>query len=573
MAALAMLLASVVTGTAIAADGASDDTVDVAQSETAQTASDDGDGGAMYADTVSVADEGAGNNRVEIIDTILQNGCLTASLTVKNNDATGVNYTWYRSANAEQDGGYEVVQGQTNESISVAQDGARHYYYVVVKLSDDTQVKSAPFQVKYYSSLQNGSFENPARSAVGKQYQLQFNGSYFMQIPNGTDGFIWQTTALGRNYNNSLPNGYYSEIVDTSTGNAANAYGVSKAADGVQYAELNCETAGALYQDVLTVPGSTLYWGLDHSDRSGGQESRLLVLISNTASLPVGFDPTNLDSIAQLGLQDDIQLDVSTSTVGWQYHGGSYTVPEGQYVTRFYFVAGNGATEGNLLDNISFSSELPKPPAEKGNLVLTKAVEGVGEDDLDDLSFEFTVTASDGDAVDDRTVTLNQSNNWTAVFPLDPGDYSVSETHPENIDDDYTYSGTSVKVGDGSSTDSLKAQVTIQENRSTQVSYTNVYQSNSSEPVGEPLSPAKHKYVKDNGDGTYDLSMDVHGAIQTSQDDPTKVDIVYVLDLSYSMMWDMNGNYRAVTKIPAVMIKDTITRLRVITRRRRRSTR
>ena len=38
------------------------------------------------------------------------------------------------------------------------------------------------------------------------------------------------------------------------------AYAIGKAYDGGQFAELNCQAYGALYQDVLTVPGATLNW-------------------------------------------------------------------------------------------------------------------------------------------------------------------------------------------------------------------------------------------------------------------------------------------------------------------------
>ena len=58
----------------------------------------------------------------------------------------------------------------------------------------------------------------------------------------------------------------------------------------------------------------------------------------------------------------------------------------------------------------------------------------------------------------------------------------------------------------------------------------------------EPVKPDFHKYVKDNDDGTYDLNLDVHGKVRQDQSDPTKVDIVYVLDVSYSMMWTMDGD-------------------------------
>ncbi|MBS6679395.1 MAG: VWA domain-containing protein [Clostridiales bacterium] len=48
---------------------------------------------------------------------------------------------------------------------------------------------------------------------------------------------------------------------------------------------------------------------------------------------------------------------------------------------------------------------------------------------------------------------------------------------------------------------------------------------------------AHQKYVKDNGDGTYDLTLNVTGAVGTEAN-PAKVDIVFVLDLSGSMKGD-----------------------------------
>lgn len=52
---------------------------------------------------------------------------------------------------------------------------------------------------------------------------------------------------------------------------------------------------------------------------------------------------------------------------------------------------------------------------------------------------------------------------------------------------------------------------------------------------------AHSKYVKDNGDGTYDLTLDVVGAVGT-ETNPAEVDIVFVLDLSGSMDDDEGRN-------------------------------
>ena len=65
----------------------------------------------------------------------------------------------------------------------------------------------------------------------------------------------------------------YIEIVDGTNHNYNDdlenndprvSYNTRSAQDGNQFAELNCEAYGALYQDVLTVPGSTLNWSLAH---------------------------------------------------------------------------------------------------------------------------------------------------------------------------------------------------------------------------------------------------------------------------------------------------------------------
>ena len=41
----------------------------------------------------------------------------------------------------------------------------------------------------------------------------------------------------------------------------------------------------------------------------------------------------------------------------WQNHFGSYTVPHGQYATRFFFASASGKTMGNLIDNVTFNQE------------------------------------------------------------------------------------------------------------------------------------------------------------------------------------------------------------------------
>ena len=403
---------------------------------------------------------------ISIEDTIFENGSITAVLA--DSDIEVASYTWYRSTNAETDGGYVVVPDENEATLFVADNGARHYYYVVATLDDGSSLTSKPFQVEYYNELQNGSFENPSISSVNQRYVAQYRGSQFMQIPNDySDELVWKTSAQGSFYGGNNPSDYYIEIANGN--NSVGAYGINGAADGTQFAELNCQARGALYQDVLTVPGSTIYWYLEHASRNNATDT-MYVVISDTKTIEEGWNPADASQLSQ----DDIAETITSTSSQWSYYTGTYVVPQGQYVTRFYFVSGSGAgTDGNLLDHIGFSTELPDPPAERGNLVLQKNISEISSTvDLSEVEFTFTVNGEG----EDRTVTLNEDNNWTQVLTLDVGEYEVKETKwPEKIDD-YEYTSTEVAVGNSTPSNGKNATVEITSGNSSTVSFTNHYQ-------------------------------------------------------------------------------------------------
>lgn len=64
----------------------------------------------------------------------------------------------------------------------------------------------------------------------------------------------------------------------------------------------------------------------------------------------------------------------------WTTHSGQYTIPEGQYETRFFFMAvstyNNENYIGNHIDNVWFSQQIPPASSEKPYFTLTKRVEG-----------------------------------------------------------------------------------------------------------------------------------------------------------------------------------------------------
>lgn len=124
--------------------------------------------------------------------------------------------------------------------------------------------------------------------------------------------------------------------------------------DGDAFVELNAWEPGALYQDISTVPGTSIAWSLAHRGRSG----------VDTMAVEVGAPGQTL---IQQG------PDLSDGTAAWGVHTGVYQVPASQTVTRFSFRAVDsvgGGSYGNFLDGISFApynclSETPSydPPA------------------------------------------------------------------------------------------------------------------------------------------------------------------------------------------------------------------
>lgn len=160
----------------------------------------------------------------------------------------------------------------------------------------------------------------------------------------------------------------------------------------------------------------------------------------------------------------------------WTYHYGDYTVPAGQYVTRFYFVAvaaANGnLSNGNLLDNISFGKDFPTPPAKTGNLMITKQVEGIAASQVPDESFTFQVKR--GEEVIEE-VKLPQNGQWSASLQaVEPGEYTVTEIAQEQ--NNYRLEHTFYLVGQESQAEGMTARIDVTKEQTATVTYTNQYQ-------------------------------------------------------------------------------------------------
>ena len=496
---------------------------------------------------------------VTIADNVSASGKLTASYS----DANDVFYVWEKSSNGTD--GWQVIEqlklngdqylydGNDQHALNVAlevvndvNDDGGSWYRVSAYASEDAYeseeaalATSAATQLDYYDELQNGSFELPDVE------ELTAGDKSNYQYPVGAEDLVWKTTGSDQQV----------EIVNENGSSHDDDYkNRDGAQSGKQYAELNCQAAGALYQDVLTVPGTDLNWQLYHRGRNGNDTMYLVIAPTDEVDDITTQDDLNdlIEKIEwnQNGYQESdgyYLLEITDSNNSWhRYASGSngrpvYEVPSGQYMTRFFFVAGNTVsgnnTVGNLLDNVQFTTGLL--PAEDGeaNLTITKVVSGVSEAAMESYSVVVDV---DGQKVTLDNFNPQQGGTYSATkrvtVEIIPGNGNKTVTVTENASTPggYTATGSTVSVNNEQAQTGTSAQVTLQERGSGSVTFTNTYK------APEPVDLGHSKYVKYNGDDTYDLSLDVLGSIYSEPGDPQKLDILYVVDRSPSMNYYMD---------------------------------
>jgi hypothetical protein len=133
------------------------------------------------------------------------------------------------------------------------------------------------------------------------------------------------------------------------------------AAQGNAFAEINANSAGTLYQDVVSSPGDTMTWTLQHRGRGGDDTMEVLI-----------GDATVADVTGNTGW-DYISPGLTDGTAAWGTHTDTYVVPAGHTCTRFAFRAVSTASGndsiGNFLDDVSFAiapAPTPTPTATSG---------------------------------------------------------------------------------------------------------------------------------------------------------------------------------------------------------------
>ena len=97
--------------------------------------------------------------------------------------------------------------------------------------------------------------------------------------------------------------------------------------EGNAFAELNANTAGTLYQDVVSTSGEVMTWSLAHRGREGDDVMQVLIGDANAADVngTAGWDY--------------ISPDLTDGVDAWGTHTDQFVVPTGQTCTRLAFRA------------------------------------------------------------------------------------------------------------------------------------------------------------------------------------------------------------------------------------------
>ena len=530
------------------------------------------------------------SNNIQVADaqgkvSIAENyGKLTANY---SDTAVEVGYVWYRSINGATEEQQIPTQYYSTTGTNLGKDistdgkdlyialngGALKYngnetvnYKVKAYAKNDLNEYGLPkegttalatssvYNVTGYYEVQNGSFETPSVTTLHSgTNNWQFSNENYKTL-----GGVWQTTGTANASEYSDSEGADIEIVTTESDNTLDGYswhGDEIAADGNQFAELNCETAGALYQDVLTTPGEVLNYQVAHRARGTNgndtsaeeKDTMYVVAMSSEMAQNITTQAQVLDVVNNKENYPGAM--VATYTDGdrsWTTHQGTYTVASNQYSTRFFFVAGNTAsnklTVGNFIDNVRFTRDRLTPAAGTANVTVTKTITGLSVADADTLAKKLSFKVGDVRTLKYSDMTWTFENgvyrgSTIVNIPQDKcGNIKVEEIGTLDVSG-YTRN-TSIFVDStvaGSGITSTDMNITVGNSKS--VEFKNNYSQNGGSGETVESKMLHEKYIKRNTDGTYDITLNASGTIG-SDVKKAFVDIVLVVDTSGSMEGD-----------------------------------
>lgn len=560
-----------------------------------------------------------------IEDDIVKTGALIAKyMTNTGTTEPKINsYEWYRSDSKE--GEYAKVEKvnyqasatdiKSNLSDNCSQlypaydEGARKWYKVKAILDGGTSIESKPFQVNYYNQLQNGSFENP-------------EGNYQWSNADYKAEGVWQTTGIGTGNKEGADIEIVNPSINTSGYSDYSWVGGKEAwkkaaYDKDQFAELNCEAAGALYQDVLTKEGTSLNYWLAHRARGNNANATqydtmfLVIMPTKTAQdndlttqkkledylsgLEVQYGAT--DSTArseQVYNQNGIMvLRVTSSNQAWQYIKGINGYTATSSLTRFFFMSGKTAsgnnTVGNFLDQVGFSQQLPPVADDEFSLQIRKDFNGLGNADIskvkDKIRFKISATKN-GVALTDEQITelfgrtsisgkdMKQEMDGSLVYTLNNRKIKKSDTYQVTITEEkaelegYTLTAsaqTSVQIDnadpttkDGSVISELKGKVTAI------VSFTNEYEENNFKKI-------HFTKVWDDANNNYQtrpesLNVTLHATYLVTENGETRTEPLNLtgkVTPSATVTLNEAGNWKCSWEVPVYYKLDNGTKVKI----------
>ena len=532
---------------------------------------------------------------------VLSNSMKTLVANAKE-EGNEVSYIWEKSIN---NGDFQAVNkvkvSGDNYNITTNEDGvdclnvaldkgalsssqSSVKYKVSIKIGDELKDTSGEYSVRYYKELYNGDFEIPV---VAQDHPNTNNWQYSNENYKAQGG-VWQSTGtMDTNPPYCDTDGADIEIVTTARNNLSgyNWYGTVCDADGDagQFAELNCQAAGALYQDVITYSGEKLSFYLSHRARGGSTSSTkehdtMYVVMMPTSSAEGCVTQDDLERLIKKYLpnfninqsyseeynetlynKDGVCIErVTSDDQDWHYVEETQKYTATSNMTRFFFVAGKTATGvntvGNFLDNVGFGQNLP--PANPGTFTLKveKKVVGLEPSAVLKHNMQFTIKAYNQDGSEPTNAPLNGKHFSLNDMTYDEDGHVYSKLFTnQNIGantkyiyevvetgataDAYTLETTQDVSGGELQTDPDKVSTLIGERDSVTFKITNTYTLESIDSIMQYNKTAK---VDDWDKRTYDINITASSKLTSSSATTSKdkvADIMMVLDTSGSMLY------------------------------------
>jgi uncharacterized repeat protein (TIGR01451 family) len=250
----------------------------------------------------------------------LSSGDNTLNVTVPLTAPHGVTYTRFRFSSTSG-------IGPTGDTIN---DGEVEDYKVNIALPQITACNIG---------LLNGGFEIPAipSSGSGTPSILQDFGTNRIVSYRENDVPAWATIANSPTSSNSFN---LRNAIELWKGTQT-TISTTKPFEGNQFAEINANTNGRLYQDFLLPAGAQVRWQVAHRGRAG----------VDTMGVYLGAADNEI-----------LQSSNATPNTEWRVYSGVYTVPGGQDVTRFAMRAistAGGEGSGNFVDDVRLTAKCP----------------------------------------------------------------------------------------------------------------------------------------------------------------------------------------------------------------------